>query len=68
MPRYFIDGAEVGALEAHEHWVRSETYACANKTTRDWIWNIATLGDDKGNKNQSGELNHLAEAGIEIKS
>lgn len=65
--RFFIDGKIVSRAYAVGYWYGSSTYRMANKKTRDSIFRIATNGDENGNHNPNGEVEHLAEAGILLK-
>lgn len=64
--KFFINGIQVTETEAKQHWLRSSTYAKANKKTRDSIWHVALRGNSDGNHNPGGEVNHLKEAGVTL--
>ncbi len=63
---YKIYGVRVDEKSALNHWINSETFKNARKSTRNKIWKTATRGDKYGNHNPAGEIEHLNEAGIEI--
>lgn len=53
--------------DAYAHWLKSETYRNAKVSTRNEIWRTAIFGNEGGNHNPDGEVNHLLEAGIELR-
>lgn len=63
----FINGKRSSLNSAQRHWLKSETYKNASSKTRDKILKIALLGDESGNHNPNGEIDHLAEAGITLR-
>ena len=65
--KFYINGKLSTKYEALEFWISSDTYKRANKKTREKIFNTALKGDRTGNHNPSGEVEHLLEAGIELK-
>lgn len=67
MHSFYIKGARVSQKTAHAHWIASATYRNANRRTRNQIWGTALNGDASGNHNPHGEVDHLLEAGIELK-
>lgn len=64
---FYVNGRKVTRGKAFIHWRASETYRNANRATRDGIWETAVDGDEHGNHDPHGEVNHLREAGIEIR-
>lgn len=64
--KFFINGERVSYDTAKTHWLNSNTYAQANSKTRHLIWTIATKGNEHGNHNPNGEVEHLEEAGIKL--
>lgn len=64
--KFFINGKRVSQAEAKAHWLASDTYANARAKTRRWIWHVALHGDENGNHDPNGEINHLNEAGITL--
>jgi hypothetical protein len=64
---FFVNGKRVSQKQAFEHWLASKTYRNANRSTRQTIWGTALYGDESGNHNPHGEVNHLTEAGIELR-
>ncbi len=64
--KLFIDGKRASLRKAQRRWLTSQTYKMANPRTRDQILKIALVGDENGNHNPSGEIEHLAEAGITL--
>lgn len=67
MHTFYVDGKRVTQRVAHEYWISSHTYRNANKRTRASIWRTALSGDESGNHNPHGEVDHLREAGIELR-
>lgn len=67
MHAFFIHGKMISQKVAYEYWLASQTYRNANKRTRDAIWRTALKGDENGNHNPHGEVDHLREAGIELR-
>lgn len=67
MHTFYVNGRRTTQQDARAHWLGSATYRNANKMTRDAIWRTALNGDANGNHNPHGEVNHLSEAGIELR-
>ncbi len=67
MHTFYVNGRRTTAKDARAHWLASTTYQNANKRTRGEIWHTAVHGDICGNHNPHGEVDHLREAGIELR-
>jgi hypothetical protein len=67
MHTFYVNGRQTKRKLAFAHWLASATYRDANKATRGQIWRIAVQGDENGNHNPHGEIDHLREAGIELR-
>lgn len=67
MHTFYVNGRRTSKKDAFAHWLASETYRNANKGTRNEIWGTALYGDANGNHNPHGEVDHLREAGIELR-
>lgn len=67
MHTFYVNGRRTTAKDARAHWLASATYRNAKKGTRDQIWRTAIHGDVSGNHDPNGEVNHLREAGIELR-
>ena len=64
--KFLIEGWPVSCAEAEAHWLSSKTFENAAKKTRGRIWKTAVYGDQYGNHNPNGEIEHLEEAGIHL--
>lgn len=64
---FYINERRVTQKVAYAHWLASATYRDANKQTRGEIWRTALHGNANGNHNPHGEVDHLREAGIELR-
>jgi len=64
---FYINGQRSTRKLAWKHWIASATYRNAKASTRASIWMTALDGDESGNHNPNGEVDHLREAGIELK-
>lgn len=67
MHTFYVNGRRAKQKDAYSHWLKSATYRNARKYTRHAIWRTALHGDTNGNHNPHGEVDHLLEAGIELK-
>lgn len=67
MHAFYVNGKKTTQRNAYSHWLASSTYRNANRITRGQIWGTAISGDESGNHNPHGEVNHLIEAGIELR-
>lgn len=67
MHQFYVNGRLTKRKQAFAHWLASDTYRDASKATRGQIWRIAVQGDASGNHNPHGEVDHLREAGIELR-
>jgi hypothetical protein len=64
---FYVNGQRTTQKVAYAHWLASATYRDAKRGTRDSIWRTALHGDESGNHNPHGEVDHLREAGIELR-
>lgn len=67
MHTFYISGRQVTRKTAYAHWLASPTYRDASKRTRKDIWPTVLNGDANGSHNPHGEVDHLLEAGIELR-
>lgn len=67
MHTFYVNGRRTSQNDAFAHWLKSATYRNASKQTRNEIWGTALHGDVSGNHNPHGEVDHLREAGIELR-
>jgi hypothetical protein len=67
MHSFYFNGVRTTKKEAFARWLASATYRNASKGTRNEIWGTALHGDASGNHNPHGEVDHLREAGIELR-
>ena len=67
MHSFYVKGIRVSQKAAYAKWIASPTYHNANRRTRHEIWGTVLNGDSTGNHNPHGEVEHLLEAGIELK-